>query len=143
MKITSARTILLALLVSSCAHGQGAAQDLTVTLSLTNAGTRPLRCHVMFGHWVDRDLGELAPGASTNLAMMQAAEDGALYVMRSDGERKMMIETIQCAESGNWMESFGQVDLAPIRSRRAPAVEASCAAPAGEGRVGCRLDRIE
>lgn len=135
--------MLLALLLASCAHVQDAGQDQTVTVSLTNAGTQPLRCHVMFGHWVDRDLGELAPGAATRLAMMQQADDGALYIMRSDGERKMMIETIQCARPGNWMESFGQLDLAPIRSRRARAIEASCAALAGEGRVGCRLDRIE
>ena len=135
--------LLLALLLTSCAHEQDGGQDQTVTVSLTNAGTRLLRCHVIFGHWVDRDLGELQPGAATKLTMMQAGEDGALYVLRSDGARKMMIETIQCAQSGNWMESFGQVDLAPIRSRRARAVEASCAAPAGVGRVGCRLDRIE
>jgi len=75
--------------------------------------------------------------------MTQAAADGALYILRSDGERKMMIETIQCAQSGNWMQSFGQVDFAPVRSRRVRAIEASCAAPAGEGRVACRLDRIE
>jgi hypothetical protein len=135
--------MLLALLLASCAHDQRAAQDQSVTLSLTNAGSQPLRCRVMFGHWVDRDLGELAPGAATKLTMTQAAEDGALYVMRSDGERKMMIETIQCAESGNWMESFGQVDLAPIRSRRVRAIEASCAAPAGEGRVTCHADPVQ
>jgi hypothetical protein len=41
------------------------------------------------------------------------------------------------------METFGQLDLAPIRSRRAGAIEASCAAPAGGGRTTCRLDRIE
>jgi hypothetical protein len=98
---------------------------------------------LLFGHWVDRDLGLLAPGASTELAMTQAAEDGALYVMRADGQRKMMIETIQCAQRGDWMQSFGQVDFAPIRSRRAQAIEASCAAPTGEGRVACQLDRIE
>jgi hypothetical protein len=63
--------------------------------------------------------------------------------MRSDGERKMMIETIQCAQSGNWMQSFGQVDFAPVRSRRARSIEASCVAPTGEGRVACRLDRID
>ena len=74
--------------------------------------------------------------------MTQAASDGALYVMRADGERKMMIETIQCAQPGDWMQNFGQVDFAPIRSRRAQAIEASCAAPAGGGRTSCRLDRI-
>ena len=81
--------------------------------------------------------GALAPGAATEVDMTQAASDGALYVMRADGERKMMIETIQCAQSGDWMETFGQVDFAPIRSRRAQAIEASCAAPAGGGRTRC------
>jgi hypothetical protein len=136
-----ARLILLCLgLLSSCATD---AQDRPVTLALSNAGDEPLRCRLMFGHWVDRDLGVLAPGAATDIAMTQAAGDGALYVMRADGERKMMIETIQCAQSGDWMDSFGQVDLAPIRSRRAQAIEASCAAPVGGGRTTCRLGEIE
>ena len=137
------RIILFCLCVgplSSCASD---AQDRPVTLALANAGTEPLRCRLMFGHWVDRDLGALAPGAATEINMTQAASDGALYVMRADGERKMMIETIQCAQSGDWMETFGQVDFAPIRSRRTHAIEASCAAPVGGGRTICRLDEIE
>jgi hypothetical protein len=138
----TSRLILLCLclgLLSSC---QSDSQDRPVSLALANAGAEPLRCRLMFGHWVDRDLGVLAPGAWTTLAMTQAASDGALYVLRADGERKMMIETIQCAPSGDWMETFGQVDFAPIRSRRAQAIEASCAAPAGGGRTICRLGRI-
>jgi hypothetical protein len=140
MKVRSSVLILCAGLLSCCASG---VQDQPVTLSLTNASAEPLRCRLMFGHWVDRDLGELEPGAATELSLTQAAEDGALYVMRSDGEREMMIETIHCAQPGNWMQNFGQVDFAPIRSRRARLVEASCAAPAGGGRTVCRLDRIE
>jgi hypothetical protein len=140
MRAASSALILCAIVLASCASG---AEDQPITLSLTNAGTEPLHCRVMFGHWVDRDLGELAPGAAAELAMTQAAKDGALYVMRSDGQRKMMIETIQCAQSGNWMRSFGQVDFAPIRSRRARTIEASCAAPTGEGRVACRLDSTD
>ena len=139
----TSRLVLLCLsvgLLSSCVSDT---QDRPVTLSLANAGPSPLRCRLMFGHWVDRDLGALAPGASTALSMTQAASDGALYVLRADGERKMMIETIQCAQSGDWMASFGQVDFAPIRSRRTQAIEASCAAPAGGGRTACRLDEIE
>jgi hypothetical protein len=63
--------------------------------------------------------------------------------MRDDGQRRMMIETIQCARPGRWTQTVGQLDLAPIRSRRARAIEASCAAPAEEKRVACRLDRVE
>ena len=136
------RSILLFLSVGLLASCVSDGHDRPVTLALANAGAEPLRCRLMFGHWVDRDLGVLAPGATTELAMTQAAGDGALYVLRADGERKMMIETIQCAPSGDWMATFGQVDFAPIRSRRAQAIEASCAAPAGGGRTICRLDRI-
>ena len=138
----TSRAILLSislLVLASCAS-EG--HDRPVTLALANAGNQPLRCRLMFGHWVDRDLGTLGPGAATELAMTQAASDGALYIMRADGERKMMIETIQCAPAGDWMQIFGQVDFAPIRSRRAHAIEASCAAPAAGGRTVCRLDRV-
>ena len=117
-------------------------QDHPLTLSLTNAGSVPLHCRLQFGHWVDRDFGLLAPGAATEVAMTQAGEDGALYVERADGARKMMIETIQCARPGDWFSSFGQVDLGPVREGRARAAEASCVAPAGQGRVACRLDRL-
>jgi hypothetical protein len=137
------RVILLCLCVGLLWSCVSETQDRPVTLSLANAGTEPLRCRLMFGHWVDRDLGALAPGAATEVDMTQAASDGALYVMRADGERKMMIETIQCAQSGDWMQNFGQVDFAPIRSRRAQAIEASCAAPVGGGRTACQLDEIE
>jgi hypothetical protein len=137
------RLVLLCLCVGLLSSCVSETQDRPVTLSLANAGPEPLHCRLMFGHWVDRDLGTLAPGASTALAMTQAASDGALYVMRADGERKMMIETIQCAQSGDWMESFGQVDFAQIRSRRTQLNEASCVAPVGGGRTTCRLDRIE
>ena len=131
---------LCAALLASCTVD---AQDRPVTLQLRNTGAEPLRCRLMFGHWVDRDLGELAPDAATTVAMTQAAGDGALYITRSDGARRMMIETIHCAQPGNWMRNFGQVDFAPIRSRRAALVEASCAAPDGGGRTVCRLDRMD
>lgn len=136
------RLVLLAWCVGVLSSCQSDGQDRPVSLALGNAGAEPLRCRLMFGHWVDRDLGTLAPGASTALTMTQAARDGALYVLRADGARKMMIETIQCAQPGDWMRNFGQVDFAPIRSRRVQAIEASCAAPAGGGRTSCRLDRV-
>jgi hypothetical protein len=142
MKLGSLPAFFLCVALSACAQ-QRASDDQPVALALTNAGTEALSCRLMFGHWVDRDLGELAPGAATTLAMTQSANDGALYVMRADGQRRMMIETIQCAHAGDWMQNFGQVDLAPVRSARAHAVEASCAAPAGGGRTICRLDRID
>lgn len=140
---SSGRIVLSALLLSSCVGNCSVSDDRALGMSLTNTGIEPLRCRLMYGHWVDRDLGELAPGASVALAMTQSATDGALYVMRADGQRKMMIETIHCDRGGAWMKSFGQVDFAPMRSVRAREVTASCAAPKDGSRVTCRLDRIE
>ena len=113
------------------------ASDRPITLHLTNTGSEPLQCRLMFGHWVDRDLGRLAPGEGTDIAMMQQTTDGALFILRGDGQRRMMIETINCGRAGDWMESFGQVDLAPARADRPGSIEANCAAPAGSGRVMC------
>ena len=140
---TRSSILILCIALLSCTSDPTVPGDQPVTLSLRNAGTKPLLCRLMFGHWVDRDLGTLAPGGAVPLEMTQAAADGALYILRSDGERKMMIETIQCAQSGDWMRSFAQVDFAPVRSRRVRAIEASCAAPPDAARVACRLDRIE
>jgi hypothetical protein len=111
--------------------------DHPVTLHLTNTGAEPLQCRLMFGHWVDRDLGRLVPGEGIDIAMMQQDSDGALFILRDDGQRRMMIETVTCGREGNWMENFGQVDLAPARTARPAKIEAACAAPAGSGRTLC------
>jgi hypothetical protein len=106
-------------------------------LRLVNSGGAPLHCRLMFGHWVDRDLGLVAPGGAVEIPMSQAEGDGALYILRADGERRMMIETILCGRDGDWAASVGQVDLTPARSARPAHIAASCAAPAAGGRVLC------
>lgn len=111
--------------------------DRALGLSLANSGPAPLHCRLMFGHWVDRDLGRIAPGGVVDIEISQASRDGALYIMRSDGERRMMIETILCGRDGDWMGSVGEVDLAPARSLRPAHIAASCGLPAVGERVVC------
>ena len=123
------------LMLASCATDT--ATDRPVTLHLTNTGTELLQCRLMFGHWVDRDLGRLAHGEGVDIAVTQQTRDGALFVLRDDGARRMMIETINCGRGGDWMGTFGQVDLAPARAARPRAIDANCAAPIGPGRVVC------
>jgi hypothetical protein len=123
------------LVLTSCA--MNTSHDRPVTLHLTNTGAEPLQCRLMFGHWVDRDLGRLAAGQSVDIAMSQQGSDGALFVLRDDGARRMMIETINCGRDGDWMATFGQVDLAPARRARPVEITASCEAPGGPGRVVC------
>ncbi|MFM9844568.1 MAG: hypothetical protein ACKVOI_16525 [Dongiaceae bacterium] len=114
-----------------------ATADRSVTLHLANTGVEPLQCRLMFGHWVDRDLGRLAPGDGVDIAMTQQNSDGALFILRDDGARRMMIETINCSRRGDWMGTFGQVDLAPARAARPAGINVACAAPEGRGRVVC------
>ena len=133
--------ILLFAFLASCTTDTSA--DHPVSLHLTNTGAEALQCRLMFGHWVDRDLGRLAPGGSVDIAMMQQDRDGALFILRDDGARRMMIETINCGRDGNWMETFGQVDLAPARMARPADIDAACAVPADPGRVVCPQIRLD
>ena len=126
-----------------CAGPCAARADDAVILYLRNTGAEPLHCRLLFGHWVDRDLGELMPSHGVEITMQQSAKDGALYIPRDDRQRLMMIETIVCGRDGDWMASFGQVDLAPLRVVRPTRVTASCAAPASAGRVACPPPVIE
>lgn len=139
----AAQWIMVALCLVSCATGARTGADQPVSITLTNAGSEALRCRLMFGHWVERDLGVVAAGASTRVDATQAAADGALYVLRADGARKMMIETLACGREGDWMASRGQVDLAPIRSVRARSATARCGLQSGARQAICRVERIE
>jgi hypothetical protein len=127
--------VLLMLAVTACTNEISA--DRPVTLHLTNSGAETMSCRLMFGHWVDRDLGRFAPGEGVDIAITQQGSDGALFVLRDDGARRMMIETINCGRDGDWLGTFGQVDLAPARAARAAGIDAVCAAPNGAGRVVC------
>lgn len=131
------------LILASCVADRQDAADTALTIELANSGAEPLRCQLIYGHWVERPLGEIAPGASVKVELMRAAEDGGLYNMRPDGQKKMMVENVICGRLEGWKESLGQVGLDPLRRNPATAVDASCAAPAGTGRVTCKLDKVE
>lgn len=131
------------LILASCVADRQDAADTALTIDLANSGTEPLRCQLIYGHWVERPLGEIAPGESVKIALMRAAEDGGLYNMRPDGQKKMMVENVICGRFEGWRESLGQVGLDPLRRNPATSVEASCAAAAGAGRVACQLDKVE
>ena len=130
------------LILASCVADRQDAADTELTIDLSNSGAESLRCQLIYGHWVERGIGEIAPGESVRIELMRAVEDGGLYNMRPDGQKKMMVENVICGRLENWKESLGQVDLNELRRHAAASVEASCAAPAGTGRVACRLDRI-
>jgi hypothetical protein len=123
-----------AAVLSACANGSGVAP---VNVSFANDGAVPLACRLMYGHWVDRDLGTLAPGASVEFPVEQQRSDGALFTMRPDGRERMMIETIQCGIYPDWMASVGQVDFAPARRQEVAFIRASCSAPPAGGRIVC------
>lgn len=130
------------LILASCVADRQDAADTELTINLRNSGTEPLRCQLIYGHWVERGLGEIAPDASVKIELMRAAEDGGLYNMRPDGQKKMMVENVICGRLDGWKDSLGQVDLNELRRRPAASAEASCAAPVGAGRVACRLDQV-
>jgi hypothetical protein len=131
------------LILTGCVADRQDAADTPLTIKLTNTGAEPLRCQLIYGHWVERGLGEVAPGASVQIEVMRAARDGGLYNMRPDGKKAMMVENVICGRLEGWKESLGQIDLDTLRRRPAAMAAAGCAAPTGAGRVACRLDKVE
>ena len=130
----------LGLVLSGCAAASSS--DPTVTVSLHNDGATPMQCRVQFGHWVSRDLGTLAPGVVTRFQIQQQPKDGALYVERDDGQRRMMIENIFCNAPDDLQATVGQVDLAPARTARMQQIDAACALPES-GHVQCAPITLE
>jgi hypothetical protein len=129
------------LLVAGCSSGSTDSDDQRVLIQISNAGAEPLRCRLMFGHWVDRDLGlaRNGDGASEDIFVLvrQQPEDGALYIMRDDGQRRMMVENIFCARPNDWQATVGQIDLASVRTATPASVHVNCALPENGGRVIC------
>lgn len=141
-KLLPVWALVIALASTACAQAPQQGGDHDVTLKLINNGSEPLRCSIVFGHWVYRELGVLPPGQGRDIIMLQATKDGALYIPRFDGERQMMIENLICGRLDNWRDSLGQFDLAPVRSTRVTEIAAQCAAPEGPGRVICEASEI-
>ncbi|TXH38949.1 MAG: hypothetical protein E6Q98_01765 [Rhodospirillaceae bacterium] len=102
-----------------------ATADLQTSLTIRNDGGEPLKCVILFGHWVTSDIADIAPGRSGDVKIMRAAKDGALYVPRFDG-RHMMIERIACGRTTGWWESIGDVPLLPLREKAEAASETRC-----------------
>jgi hypothetical protein len=101
------------------------AQDASVSLALRNDGGNAIRCVLMLGHWVTRDVPRLAPGATTTVTMSRQPEDGALYFLRSDGRRRLMVETLLCGDDSRWWETRAEIPLDALR-QGASSLQAAC-----------------
>ena len=138
--------LAMAWLVAGCAGNDAASSDPEVLIRISNARAEPLQCRMMFGHWTDRDLGLATIGGGTetgiSVKVQQQPKDGALYVMRSDGARRMMVENIFCARPDDWQATVGQIDLAVVRTGRPKEVWISCALPESGGRVTCTAPKL-
>jgi hypothetical protein len=133
--------IAIAFLFAGCTGGTLIPDDRNVMIQISNAGSEPLQCRMMFGHWVDRDLGvaEIGDGGAEDIfvTVRQQPGDGALYVLRDDGQRRMMVENIFCARPNDWRATVGQIDLASVRKAKPASIWVTCALPESGGHVVC------
>lgn len=129
-------------ILASCVAARQDAGDTPLTIALANTGSASLRCQLIYGHWVERGLGEIAPGEAVRIDLMRAVEDGGVYTMRPDGKKKMMVENVICGRVDNWQPTLGQLDFTRLRQQPVLAARAHCAAPADGGRVACAVDQI-
>lgn len=96
-----------------------------VTLLIANESKEPLRCQIMFAHFVVTEAGTVPPGGNLAIALSRQDSDGALWIARADG-RRMMIETIDCGAASRWAATRGQIPLLPARAGRESRYGTTC-----------------
>ncbi len=138
MKIHPLLTSLLLLpvfLPAACMHTPA---DHPVNLQLSNDGDAALQCKIVYGHWVERDLGTLAAGTTFDIAMrQQEGRSCPLHSIATDMQRRMMIENIRLrARRPTGTPPPARSTWHATRARAmSPILKPLCAAPAGPGRV--------
>src|SRR5262245_4271226 len=65
----------------------GGSEDDAVTLSIANESPEPLRCTILFAHFVSKDVGTIAPRAEVSLSIFRQKDGGALWIPRADGRK--------------------------------------------------------
>jgi hypothetical protein len=116
---------LLALALALSPARAAATDSHDVTLSIANDGDDPIRCLILFAHWVVTEAGTIPPGGALAVAMSRQDGDGALWIARADG-RRMMIETVECGADARWAETRGQIPLLPARAGRDAGYRTTC-----------------
>jgi hypothetical protein len=71
------------------------------------------------------DVPVIPAGQATDVTMLRAAKDGALYMPRFDG-RRMMIERIACGRVDQWWESLGDIPLLALHETAEAQMETLC-----------------
>jgi len=122
----------LLLLLTACAPV--ATEPPEVTLSLANAGTEPLRCQVIYAHWVTGDLPLLQAGSSVELEVRRDPATREVFVPRPADGRPLMLEEILCGLDRDWSSSLTHVDLEAIKLGENDAFHLTCRSAA---RVVC------
>lgn len=118
---------LLVLAACTGASEPTADDEESVVLSLSNAGGEALQCRILFGHWVEQDLGQLAAGSTRDIALRRQHSDGGLFLPRASDGRRMMIENLVCGPLQDWWERRADVPLLPLRASTARQFGTTCA----------------
>lgn len=102
-----------------------APETVEVGLSIANEGATPLRCTILFGHWVEQGIGTVMPGDRLDVVMRRQRSDGALFVPRDDG-RRMMVENLICGPMTGWWERRADIALLPVRASGQTRFDVAC-----------------
>ena len=107
--------LLAALLAAGCA-GDSENADPEMLIRISNARSEPLQCRMMFGHWVDRDLGVAKIGgknwrAEGGGSAAEASMDGKNCLhLRADGSAACSWRRAVALEPGHYrLEAHAKV----------------------------------
>lgn len=102
------RWLCLLLLLGAC-H----LPDTEVRVTLQNDSDQTLRCLLVFAHWMTEELPPLLAGERTQISLARQSADGAIYRLRSSGQRALL-ENISCGFDADWRPE-AVVGLLPLQ----------------------------
>lgn len=127
------RRLSALLLLAACVPA-AAAEPVPVALTIANAAGAPLRCQVIYAHWVTGDLPALPTGGTAGLAAFRDPATREVFVPREPDGRRLMIEEILCGLDADWTPTLTHVDLEAVKRSDAAAFDLVCHRA---GRVAC------
>ena len=122
-----------AMVAASVVSAGCASAESDIALVVANRGAEPLRCLVVFGHWVTADVPVFGPGASATVTLRRDSVEHSLFVPRSSDGRRMMVEDLACDRDAAWGQSLVHVGLDPVRQGTGTRYEVACDLDGGAG----------
>ncbi|TCW00472.1 hypothetical protein [Biostraticola tofi] len=106
---------------------QGTAGLTPFTLSIYNAGSKPLDCQATTAHWYSVALGQLALGQQLNIALWKNTASGEVIMLNRSLDQ-MPLQRLWCGEEGKSWQTRADIRLPNHRGATVQSIALDCTA---------------